>query len=312
MGVGAVAEILEHVLFAGERRLPDPADAFRAHMGDGRGAAVRHRQRHAVTADAGHGAAALGDLGRGVVRAARAEIRRALQFCGADAFRRPVERFELCQTLLQRRAAMAKPAQPRDDGRRHHGRRQLAFAGQQRRAALVALADHRRPLRRIDIIENAQELVLDKAALLLDDQHILQTFGERPRAGFLQRPGQRDLVDAQSQRLRLGIGNAEIGQRLPEIEIGLAGRHDAEPRRPGIQHDAVEAVDARERRHRLHLRAVQPPLLLHRRVRPADGKPARRHFEIVGHDDLDAIGIADDRGRAFNGFGNRLEADPAT
>ena len=34
MGVGAVAEILEHVLFAGERRLPDPGDAFRAHMRD--------------------------------------------------------------------------------------------------------------------------------------------------------------------------------------------------------------------------------------------------------------------------------------
>ena len=115
-----------------------------------------------------------------------------------------------------------------------------------------------------------------------------------------------------SQRLRLGVGNAEIGQRLPEIEIGLAGRHDAEPRRLRIQHDAVEAVDARERRHRLHLRAVQPPLLLHRRIRPADRKPARRHFEIIGHDDLDAIGIADDRGRAFDGLRNRLEADPAT
>ena len=161
---------------------------------------------------------------------------------------------------------------PRHDGRRHHGRRQFAFARQQRRAALVALADHRGPLRGIDIIENAQQLVLDEAALLLDHQHVLQAFRERARAGFLQRPGQRDLVDAQSQRLRLGIGNAEIGQRLPEIEIGLAGRHDAEPRRLRIQHDAVEAVDARERRDRLHLRAVQPPLLLHRRVRPADAK----------------------------------------
>ena len=79
----------------------------------------------------------------------------------------------------------------------------------------------------------------------------------------------------------------------------------------GIQHDAVEAVGAREGRDRLHLRAVQPPLLLHRRIGPANGEAARRHFEIVGHDDLDAIGIADDRGRAFDRLRNRLEADPA-
>ena len=36
MRVGAVAEILEHVLFVGERRLPDPGDALAAHMRDGR------------------------------------------------------------------------------------------------------------------------------------------------------------------------------------------------------------------------------------------------------------------------------------
>ena len=128
MGVGAIAKILEHVRLAGERRLPDPGDAFRAHVRDRLGAAVRHRQRHAVTADAGHGAAALGDLGRGVMRAARAEIRRPLQLCRANAFRRPVERLEFCQTLFQRRAAMAQSAQPRHDGCRHHGWRQLTFA----------------------------------------------------------------------------------------------------------------------------------------------------------------------------------------
>ena len=206
------------------------------------------------------------------MRTARAEIRRALQLCGGDAFRRPIESFEFCKALFERRAAMAKPAQPRNDGGRHHGRRQFAFAWQQRRAGLVALADHRGPLRRIDIIENAQQLILDEAALLLDDKHVLQALGECAGAGLLQRPGQCDLVDAQSQRLRLGIRDAEIGQRLPQIEIGLAGRHDAEPRRLGIEHDAVEAIDAREGGDRLHLRAVQPALLLHRRIRPANAE----------------------------------------
>ena len=180
------------------------------------------------------------------------------------------------------------------------------------RAGLVALADHRRPLRRIDVVENAQQLVLDEAALLLDHQHVLQAFGEGAGAGLLQRPGQRHLVDAQSERLGFAVGNAEIGQRLPQIEIGLAGRHDAEPRRLGIEHDAVETVDAGEGGDRVHLRAVQPALLLQRRIGPADAEPTRRHLEIVGHDDLDAIGIADDRGRALDRFRDRLEADPAT
>ena len=76
MEIGAVAEIGEHVLLLGERRDADPRHALAAHMGEGFGRAV-HPQRHEVTADAGKGAAALRHLGRGVVRAARAEIRRA-------------------------------------------------------------------------------------------------------------------------------------------------------------------------------------------------------------------------------------------
>ena len=109
---------------------------------------------------------------------------------------------------------MAEPAQAGDDRGRDHGRRQFALARQQWRTGLVALADHRRPLRGIDIIKNAQQLILDEAALLLDHQHVLQAFGEGTRARFFQRPGQRDLVEAQSQRLGFGVGDAEIGQRL--------------------------------------------------------------------------------------------------
>src|SRR3546814_4580332 len=74
MEVGAVADIGEDVLFAGEGRLPDPGDAFRAHMGEGVGVAV-HPLRHAVAADAGERPAAFRHPGRGVVRAA--EIGRA-------------------------------------------------------------------------------------------------------------------------------------------------------------------------------------------------------------------------------------------
>ena len=74
--VGAVAEIGEDVLFLGEGCDADPRHALASHVGVGLGRAV-HPQRHEVTADAGKGAAAFGHLGRGVVRAAGAEIRGA-------------------------------------------------------------------------------------------------------------------------------------------------------------------------------------------------------------------------------------------
>ena len=100
-------------------------------------------------------------------------------------------------------------------------------------------------------------------------------------------------------RLRFGIRDAEIGQRLPQIEMGPPGRHDAEPRRRCVKHDAVEAVDAGEGGDAASIGPYSPALLLQQRVRPANRKAARRHLEIVGHDDLDAIGIADDRGADF-------------
>ena len=99
MGIGAVAEILENVALGGERRLPDPVDAFAAHMGQRRGVAVGHEQRHAVAADAGHGAAAFRHPRRGVVRTARAEKRRALD--ARYRRRRPLEGFEPRQPLVE-------------------------------------------------------------------------------------------------------------------------------------------------------------------------------------------------------------------
>jgi hypothetical protein len=64
MGVGAVPHVLKDMRLAGEGGLPDPADAFAAHMRDGRRAAAWDVQRHSVAADAGHGAAAVGDFRR--------------------------------------------------------------------------------------------------------------------------------------------------------------------------------------------------------------------------------------------------------
>ena len=76
MVVGAVADVLEHVVARRERRLADPVGALAAHMGEAERRAV-HPLHHVVAADAGIGAAALGHDGRGIVRAAGAEIGRA-------------------------------------------------------------------------------------------------------------------------------------------------------------------------------------------------------------------------------------------
>jgi hypothetical protein len=73
MVVGAVAEILEHVIAGGKRRLADPVRALAPHMGVAERRPV-HPLRHVVAADPGIGAMPLGHLGRGVVRAAGAEI----------------------------------------------------------------------------------------------------------------------------------------------------------------------------------------------------------------------------------------------
>ncbi len=312
MGVGAVAEILEDVLLGRERRLTDPADALGAHMADGRGAPRRHIERHAVTADPGHGAAAVGNLGRGVVRTARAEVGRALQRDLRLHIDRMFEGFQSRQPLFEHRAVVTEPPQPRHQRGGYQGRIEFALARQQRCAALVLLAHHRGAMPGFDIIEDALELVLDEAALLLDHQHVLQPFRELPRAALFQGPGQRHLVDAQAERFGVAVADAEIGHCLPQIEIGLAGGDDTEPRRLAVEHDAVERIGAGEGGDRRHLRTEQPTLRLHRRIGPADVEPVRRHLEIGRNHDSDARRVAVDRSGAFHRLRDRLEADPAT
>jgi hypothetical protein len=51
------------------------------------------------------------------------------------------------------------------------------------------------------VVEDADELVLEVGALLLDDDHLLQASAKRPRAFGLERPGDADLVEADAERL---------------------------------------------------------------------------------------------------------------
>ena len=75
--IGAVTEVGEDVLFCRKWRLTNPGHAFAAHVREGGRAAV-HPGHHVVATNAGHCPRAFRHAGRGVVRATRAEGRRAL------------------------------------------------------------------------------------------------------------------------------------------------------------------------------------------------------------------------------------------
>src|SRR6266542_3573966 len=254
-------------------------------MRDGRGVAAGNIDRHGVTADAGERPAALGNPGRSVVRTAGAEERRALGF-RRSGFEHLVELIEPRDALLELPAVVPEPVQPRDDRARHHAGRELALAWQQRRPALVGLADDRRPARGIHVVEDVDELVLDEPALFLDHQHVGEALGKAAGAGWLERPGQADLVEADTERRR-SLVDAEIAQRLAHVEVSLAGGDDAESRLPRVDHNAVDAVGAREGGDRRHRRPVEPPLRLERRIGPTDIEPAGRYLEIVLPDDFE-------------------------
>src|SRR5258708_38765462 len=74
MGVSAVPEIREYMLRLRERRLTDPGRPFPAHLGKSRRRPIPEL-RAIMAAYPLHRAAALRHFGRGIMSAARAEIR---------------------------------------------------------------------------------------------------------------------------------------------------------------------------------------------------------------------------------------------
>ena len=75
MEVGAVPEVLEHVLDIGKGRLAYPGHTLASHLGKGMGFPVGHPGRHIVAANSAKGVAAFGNFGRGIVWATRTEVR---------------------------------------------------------------------------------------------------------------------------------------------------------------------------------------------------------------------------------------------
>ncbi len=176
---------------------------------------------------------------------------------------------------------------------------------------LVVLADDARPRAAGPVVHRLLHLALDEGVLLLDDQDVLQPAREALQADRFQRPGHADLVDADAQVQARALVQAQVLQRLQHVQVGLAGGDDAQARLRRIDHQAVDAIGARERLRGLDRVLVQAHFLLQRRVGPADVEAADRHLEVLRQHDGARQRVDVDRGRGLDRFGNRLEADPA-
>ncbi len=110
---------------------------------------------------------------------------------------------------------------------------------------------------------------------------------------------------------RASFVDAEFFERLAHVRISLSGRHDADARTLARIEDAVERIVPSERLDGRQLEVEKARFLREAIVRPADVQAARRHREVVGDIDLDAIGIDRDRSRAIRHIRLDLQTDPA-
>ena len=109
------------------------------------------------------------------------------------------------------RVAGNDPRDPRAEGAGDPGGRELAFRREQRRAGLVALADHARPRAVGKRVERVLDLGLDQGALLLDHDDLFEPAGEGAQALGFERPGHRRLVEAQADLAgERAIGRAHV------------------------------------------------------------------------------------------------------
>src|SRR5262249_21390666 len=105
-----------------------------------------------------------------------------------------------------------------------------ALDGEQPVAALVLLADAHGLVG--GAVEVFADLDLDQRALLLDHDDEVEPVGELLELALAQRPRARDLVEADAEIVALHLVEAELVERLADIEVALAHRDDADLRRP--------------------------------------------------------------------------------
>ena len=198
--------------------------------------------------------------------------------------------------------------QPLADADRDFVGIERALYGEQPIALLVLLADADRLIG--GAVKFFTDLHFDERAFLLDDDDEIEVLGKLQLAAA-ERPGARHLVEADAQFVALDLVDAELVERLADVEIALAGGDDADLRiAPARGDGAVELVGAHEGEHGVALEIVQAGFLRQNRIVEADVEPALRHLEIGRDDDVDPLKTRLDGRRGFHRLVHRLQCDP--
>ena len=247
------------------------------------------------------------------MRAARAEVRRTRDvdsgLCQCALFL-----IDPLNALLDLVAHVELGNAARDHARNHRWgqlerRRQQPVTMRTHPFALgVELADHLRAHIFLPVVELLFQLIFEHLPLFFDDEDFLQPRRELMHAFRLQRPHHAHLEHPQADGFGELVVNAQIFQRLPHIQVGLAGRHDAQARTRRINHDVIQFVYTGVVNRHVNLVVVHELFLLKRRVRPADIDAAFRQGKVIRDDRLHAVRVHDHAGGRFHRIGHRLHA----
>ncbi len=326
MKIRAVAQIRKHVFFSRERRLPDPCHAFRAHVGKRRRFTI-HPQHHVMATDTGQRTTAFRYLGRCVVRAAGAEMGNAVLVRIRFRTMRLQHVFlcfqksnALLHALLDRMASKvfrnARSDRARDLGRTQFvGCRQQPVAVTFARVAapfagIIELADHARTNVVAPVVQLFLDLVFENLALFLDHDDFVQPLRECMHAFRFERPRHADLVQTDADVFRDGFVDAEIGQCLARIEIGLACSDDADACMRAVPYDLVQFVRTHIRKRRIPFEIVHPRFLIKHGIGLANVQTARWQFEFGRDHDLHPLRVDVDRCTGFDNIGHAFHRHP--
>ncbi len=298
----AVAEVLEQVAVADERRQPDPVRPLGPHRGgrDERlGAVAGLEVDHAVAADAAaRDRADRHDRGP-VVRAAAAE---GGQPAGDLGQREPGPP----ETRGGRRGEIGDD--PGEDGDEAVGG-ELAGHRHEGRPGAVALAPDGGGQPRL--VHDRPHLLLDERALLLDHEDLVDRPGQLEHAGRGHRIGHRQLQDPDARAGEVGRADAARLQRPEHVAVRLARADDAQPGRALGADEPVEPPGGHPPLCGPQA-AVEPQLLEVAAEDPAHGlvTPGPAVDLDLGVDGGEPVDAGVDGGDAVGHRGHDAHADP--
>lgn len=152
----------------------------------------------------------------------------------------------------------------------------------------------------------------DQEPLFFDHDDEIETLGEVFQDLRIERPDHADFEEPQADLGGHRLVDAELFERLPDIEIAFAGGDDADPGMgAAAQDDLVQLVGPGEGDGGEALVSVESLLLLQAVVIGADVEAAGRQFEVRGDDGLDAVEARFDDGGRFHRVMHAFDADPA-